>query len=309
MIDNIQQLLQEIGERLDAGDRNQVRRLFHGRGQCYPKFDFLTVDWFSPVLLFVLYRKPEEVELDEFIASVDEWFINGVEGVVSVVVQHRWAKPVESIVLGNDIPNPHHVQEDGLNYQVRLTSNQNSGFFIDASDVRRWVREHAEGKSVLNLFSYTCSFSVVALAGGADKVVNIDMSKGALNTGKVNHALNGISENAIFLGHNIFKSWGKLRKMGSYDLIIVDPPSYQPGSFVAQKDYSKVVARLSSLLAPGGKVVSVLNSPQAGYEFLRDVYRDHAPSLQECEVLSSPDSFEEVDAEMGLKVIVFKNSA
>ena len=43
---------------------------------------------------------------------------------------------------------------------------------------RAFVRENAKDKNVLNLFSYTCAFSVAAKLGGARSVVNIDMSKG-----------------------------------------------------------------------------------------------------------------------------------
>lgn len=67
-------------------------------------------------------------------------------------------------------------------------------------------------RKVLNLFAYTCAFSVAALKGGADEVVNMDMSKGALAIGKQNHLLNGLTAGARFLGHDIFKSWGKLKK-------------------------------------------------------------------------------------------------
>ncbi|MBL4865199.1 MAG: class I SAM-dependent methyltransferase [Pseudomonadales bacterium] len=324
VIDNNQQLLQLVGQRLQAGGLLEARRLFHGRGLCYPEFDFFTVDWFTPALLFIFYKKPDESELEKLRADIDEWFNLGVVGVATVVLQHRWAKFVETIVLGDDLPSPHHVQENGLNYRVNLSANQNIGLFLDASTIRAWVRQNAANKVVLNLFAYTCSFSVVAIAGGAEKVVNIDMSKGALSTGEINHALNkqdddinevhksdsrGHSKNRkkpFFLSHNIFKSWGKLRKLGPYNLIIVDPPSYQPGSFVASKDYIKIVSKLTQLLQPEGLVISVLNSPQLGFDFLREAYRNHAPELEEIRVLAPPKNFEEIDENKGLKVIIYR---
>lgn len=321
-IDSNDQLFQLLEQRLNVDGLLVARRLLHGRGQCYPLFDFLTVDWFAPALLFVIYKNPGEsleygARKGDFIADLEKWF-KGVKGVNTVVVQHRWTHPAETIVIGDPLPQPHHVEENGLIYKVDLNANQNVGLFLDAGEIRKWVRKNAANRTVLNLFAYTCSFSVAALAGGANKVVNIDMSRGALTTGQINHSLNhsrtkgGIvsafvdSKKAIFLSHNIFKSWGKLRQSGPYDLIIVDPPSHQPGSFVAKKDYAKIVSKLSQLLNPEGVVVSVLNSPMAGFDFLRDIYAKHAPNLNEIERLAAPVSFEEIDKEKGLKIIVFR---
>ena len=64
---------------------------------------------------------------------------------------------------------------------------------------RQFVRENAKNKSVLNLFSYTCAFSIAASLGGASKISNIDMSKGALSIGRVNHHLNNLEMKGISL--------------------------------------------------------------------------------------------------------------
>jgi len=136
---------------------------------------------------------------------------------------------------------------------------QNHGLFLDMAEGRRWVRDHAAARStdryglkVLNLFAYTCAFSVGALQAGARHVVNVDMSHGAIGVGQQNHQLNGITTGAAFLPHDIFSSWGKITRGGPYGLVIVDPPSYQKGSFVATKDYARLMRRLPDLLAPGG---------------------------------------------------------
>ena len=53
---------------------------------------------------------------------------------------------------------------------------------------------------------------------------------------------------ASFLTHDIFSTWGKITRSGPYGLVIVDPPSYQKGSFVATKDYARLMRRLPDLL-------------------------------------------------------------
>ena len=84
---------------------------------------------------------------------------------------------------------------------------------------RQWVQERSQGKRVLNLFAYTCGFSVAAKAGGANQVVNVDMAKGALSRGRDNHRLNEHDMSDVtFMGYDIFRSWGKITKYGPYDL-------------------------------------------------------------------------------------------
>lgn len=78
-----------------------------------------------------------------------------------------------------------------------------------------WVRKHAQGRRVLNLFAYTCAFSVAALAGGAEHVLNIDISRAALSRGRDNHRLNQQDiKRVAFEGVDIFKSFPVLKNVG-----------------------------------------------------------------------------------------------
>ncbi|HRH28822.1 MAG TPA: class I SAM-dependent methyltransferase, partial [Aquabacterium sp.] len=172
-----------------------------------------------------------------------------------------------------------------------------------------WVREHVAARQrvkVLNLFAYTCAFSVAALDAGARQVLNLDMSDGALAVGKQNHQLNGITADASFMPHDIFKTWGKISRIGPYDLIIVDPPSYQKGSFVATKDYARLMRRLPDLLMPGGHALLCLNAPELGTAFLQDQMRELAPELTFVQRVANPAVFADVSEERSLKVQVYK---
>ena len=57
---------------------------------------------------------------------------------------------------------------------------------------------------------------------------------------------NALDAGATFLPHDLFTTWGKIGRGGPYDLIVVDPPSYQKGSFVATKDYARLMRRLDN---------------------------------------------------------------
>jgi 23S rRNA (cytosine1962-C5)-methyltransferase len=210
--------------------------------------------------------------------------------------------------MAGSVPEPHVVTEQGARFRVHVLKGQNHGLFLDMAEGRRWVREHVAarpGLKVLNLFAYTCAFSVVARQAGAGHVLNVDMSHGAIAIGQQNHQLNGLTTGVSFMAHDIFKSWGKITRGGPYDLIILDPPSYQKGSFVASKDYARLMRRLPELLAPGGHALLCLNAPELGLAFLQDQMRELAPQLTFVQRVSNPAVFADVSAERALKVLVY----
>ncbi len=104
----------------------------------------------------------------------------------------------------------------------------------------------------------------------------------------------------------MFKSWGKLKRLGPYDIVVADPPSYQKGSFVASKDYARVVRRLPELLAPGGQALLCLNAPELTSRFLMDLVATEAPALRFVRRLDNPPAFADVDPERSLKVLLFE---
>ena len=151
---------------------------------------------------------------------------------------------------------------------------------------------------------------MAALNEGAKTVVNIDMSHGALKIGQRNHNLNGLTTSggggAKFLSHDLFKSWGKLKRYGPYDCVVADPPSYQKGSFVATKDYIKVIRRLPSLLNLDGWALLCLNAPELDTNFLLEKVMEGAPELDFVERLDNPRTFATAFPEKELKVLVFR---
>jgi 23S rRNA (cytosine1962-C5)-methyltransferase len=231
------------------------------------------------------------------------------------VFQCRAEARSETRLMAGAVPEPHVVSEKGARFRVHVLKGQNHGLFLDMAQGRAWVRSHVaahgghtgySGLKVLNLFAYTCAFSVVALQAGARQVVNVDMSHGALAIGQHNHQLNGLSAGASFLAHDIFKTWGKITRGGPYDLIILDPPSYQKGSFVATKDYARLIRRLPDLLEAGGHALLCLNAPELGLAFLQDAMQEMAPQLVFQMRVDNPAVFADVSPERSLKVLVYR---
>ncbi len=284
----------------------ETRRLFHGRGRCWPGLEQITVDWLQGVLLVSLFREPPAGQLPAL-----EQMLSGLSKAPcwsgqAILIQHRYLPDSPGQWLLGEPSEQWLIDEDGLRYQLDLGLKQNTGLFLDMRYGRRWVREQAAGKRVLNLFAYTCGFSVAAIAGGAEQVVNLDMARSALSRGRDNHRLNGHEVGRVsFLGHELFKSWGKVRKSGPYDLIIIDPPTFQKGSFVLTQDYRKILRRLPELLNEGGTVLACVNDPAIGPQFLIEGMAEEAPVLKFVERLANPPEFPDIDPAGGLKALVF----
>lgn len=292
-------------------------RLFHGRGGRYPGCEHLVLDAFPPVLVLTSFQPLDEAALQALdSALLARWAQIGQGQPLNWVFQMRQpGTKAETRLVRGSVPKPHIVTEAGLQYRAHVLRGQNHGLFLDMAAGRRWVRahvaqhpEHRHGLKVLNLFAYTCAFSVAALDAGARQVLNMDMAQGALATGQHNHQLNGLT-GASFLAHDIFSSWGKITRSGPYHLIIIDPPSYQKGSFVATKDYAKLMRRLPDLLRPGGHVLLCLNAPELGTAFLQEQMAEIAPTLQFVERIANPAAFADVDEERSLKVLLYRAPA
>ncbi len=293
---------------------SDAERIFHGRGGRYPGCTHLSLDFFPPVWVLTSFQPVGDDALAAVGAALEQRWQQLAPGqALNWVFQCRHESRSGTQTMAGAVPDPHWVTEDGARYRVHVDKGQNHGLFLDMAAVRRWVREYVAARGdprsrvrVLNLFAYTCAFSVVALQAGARHVTNLDMSQGALGIGQQNHRANAVMAHASFLPHDLFSSWGKITRGGPYGLVIVDPPSYQKGSFVATKDYARLIRRLPDLLEPGGHALLCLNAPELGTAFLQDQMRALAPELAFVERLANPPVFADVSEERSLKVLVYR---
>lgn len=257
-------VLNECGTRWEGAASRSARRLFHGRGHCFDDLTGLTVDRFGSVLLIGCFDDRTERAM-----ALAARLPDALPGVSGIALQQRQGRGTRTVVVHGRVPEEVVVSEHGLEFLVAPLRNQNVGLFLDMAPSRTWVRASAPGRRVLNLFAFTCAFSVAAIAGGATDVVNVDMSRPALDWGLRNHVLNAQDTRRVgMLPQNLFKSWQKLKAMGPFDLIVIDPPTNQRGSFNAEKQYGQVLKRLPELASPGAEVIACLNSPFLNRDFL-----------------------------------------
>ena len=290
-------------EHISIAPLDQCQRLFHGRGHAYQNLSHVNVDWLSPVILITIYQAVEQKWLNQQVECLKEL----IPTCSSIQVQHRYQKFAPTEVLWGETVTHTIAQESDLKFNIEFGKAQNTGLFLDMRNGREWVKHNSENKNVLNLFSYTCPFSVAALAGGAKQVVNVDVSKSSLSKGRDNHRLNKQDTTKVkFEGVDIFKSYGRLKKYGPYDLLICDPPSFQKGSVDIERDYSKIIRRIPQLMKEKGELLLCLNSPDLDECFLKAEVQRECPDCNFVEKLETPEVFKEAHQGKGLKVLLFK---
>jgi len=302
-LNNLERAGQLLRDNL-ALSHGEATRLLHGRGKTLAGWEQVAIDYFHPLVLVTLFEPREPAWLEQLTASLLDW--TSECGIECIAIQSRYRGDTPLKVVHGELPRKPVALENGLQYGLQLGGRQNIGFFLDMAQARQWLAGVAAGKRVLNLFAYTCAFSVVARAAGAVQVVNLDMSSAALRLGQQNHQRNGINSAVSYLSHNLFRSWAKLRRAGPFDVLVVDPPSRQPGSFVAESDYRRVIARLPGLCAPGAELLLCLNSPHLEPSFLRELVAEQSPQLEFVERLPNPRQFVDESPELSLKVLRFR---
>ena len=166
------------------------------------------------------------------------------------------------------------ISERGQRYAVAIAEGQKTGFYLDQRNARALVAEHAAGRRVLNAFSYTGAFSVIAAVHGATSITSLDSSAAALDGARRNAELNGVEAGEHIVG-DAFAELRTLRdKARQYDLIMLDPPKLaQTEAHVARatrayKDLNLIAAKL---LAPGGILMTFSCSGGVNAELFQKV--------------------------------------
>jgi 23S rRNA (cytosine1962-C5)-methyltransferase len=189
-------------------------------------------------------------------------------------------------VAGDPAPRGLVVHENGQRFVVDLADGLATGLFVDQRDNRALVRQTTRGSKVLNLFAYTCGFSVAASLGGAARVVSVDLSGRALDRGRRNFEASGQDPTASsFVKGDVVDYLRRARRRGEvYDLVVLDPPSFSSrargGTFRVSHDYATVARDCLLLIAPGGRLLAVSNHRQTSGPALRHLLHQAARAAE-----------------------------
>lgn len=300
---SIDKLLQII-EQNSVGLIEEFKRVFHGRGGCYEGWKDVTIDSIDNTLLVTLFYKLDSLIEKNFFIMLRTYIKTSRH--TTIVVQKRYDKKYPIEILEGKLQKENFALEDGIKIKLNLHSNQNNGYFPDMKNGRTYIKSIAKDKNILNLFSYTCTFSLFAIDGNAKSVTNVDMSKSSLSIGRENHHLNNLpTKNISFMPYNILKSFSRIKKNGPYDIIIIDPPTLQKGSFEANNDYIKIIRRLENLANKECTILACLNSPNLNEDFLVQLFKQEAPNFIFKKRLENLKEFPAIDNQRSLKNLVF----
>jgi len=194
-------------------------------------------------------------------------------------------------VFGEAAPERFEICENGVRFELSFNEGYSTGLFLDQRDNRRrFLTNHVAADfpllkpqtpdarpELLNVFAYTCGFSVCAARAGV-KTTSLDLSKKHLEWGRRNFALNGLDPAAHdFIYGDAFDWLRRLAKKGrGFDAVALDPPTFsqskEHGTFRAEKDYGKLVTAALPVIKPGGVLFASTNATDwPPEEFLADV--------------------------------------
>jgi len=187
-------------------------------------------------------------------------------------------KLIHDVLCWGDLPSgPIMAREHALSFAVHLNDSQHVGLFLDQRDSRRRILQVSPGRRVANLFAFTCSFSVAAVAGGAEVVFSVDLAGSSLARGKDNFAVNGLDAGGRgkFIREDVVKWLARQERKRIadpesfcyWDLMICDPPVFASAGkgrvFHVERQWPELVRQVRLLLSDRG-VALFANNHRSG---------------------------------------------
>jgi len=284
---------QSLIAQLAAEDGNAYR-LFNGSTESWPG---LTIDRYGDLLLIQTFHQT----LDGHDRAEIEGFYATAQPGLSAVYNDRSRANSR---IGNALPpdvlaeaqKEREFHELGLRYRVQARhSGQDPWLFLDMRAGRRRVMQEAAGKSVLNLFAYTCGIGIAAARGGATHVVNVDFAESSLKIGKDNARLNDLPIRLRFVHSDAFAAMRQLAGIGQptqvrgkkmpnfpkldarrFDLVFLDPPRFAKSPFGVVdlvNDYPALMKLALACTLEGGTLICCNNAAQISREVWADQLR------------------------------------
>ena len=290
-------------------------RLFNGEGD---GIGGLSIDYFSGYLVINWYSEGIYSFKQNILKALDS--IGEFQGIYEKKRFDHKGKYMEDddFIKGTEAPAPLIIKENNIQYAVYLNDGAMVGIFLDQKDVRKLIRDkYANGKTVLNTFSYTGAFSVAAALGGAT-TVSVDLAKRSDEKTKEQFILNGLNpeehEIRVMDVFDYFK-YAK-RKSIQYDMVILDPPSFARSKkhvFRSAKDYPKLLQQAIEITKDKGIIVASTNnasfSMKKFQQFIKEAFEQTNQTFKIHEERSLPKDFvycKEYKESNYLKVVVIE---
>ncbi len=246
-------------------------RLFNGFSEGNPS---LALDIYASTFLIHDYSdEPNQ----EFINQVGNYIKDKLVWLRAGILKTRNAETQDQkrgqIIFGENPDTK--IKEHNVWYAIDLTMNRDASFYLDTSNLRKWLIENMQDKTLLNTFAYTGSLGVAALAGGASKVIQTDLNRQFLNLAKDSYPLNGFEiQKQNFIAQDFFPAISRF-KTGKqiFDCVIIDPPifsSTSKGKVDLENESVRLINKVRPLINDGGTLISINNGVYvSGKEYMQ----------------------------------------
>ena len=317
-------------ERLHA-ENTDCYRLFHGTVEGHPG---LTVDRYGELLLVQCLHSPLAPEL---LAALKAFYAEKLPALIMIWNDRSHANSR----IGNPLPPadldaamlPREIHEMGVTFRMQgRHTGQDPWLFLDLRAARRRVMHEIPGKSLLNLFAYTCGVGIAAAKAGARFVVNVDFADTAISVAKESARINDLPVRPRFVKCDAFAAMRQYSGIGqpervrgkrmppfpkieaqTFDMVFLDPPRYAKSPFGVVdliNDYASVFKPALLCTTPGGTLICTNNAADVGRDaWLDQLQRTAAKSkrpIQSMEWIEPEEDFPTSDGQHPLKIALLR---
>jgi len=148
---------------------------------------------------------------------------------------------------------------NSLHFSLEMTRFKHVGIFPEQGANWDWIADRlGPGKRMLNLFAYTGGASLAARAAGAE-VTHVDAIKQVVTWTRMNMELSGLEGIRWCVEDALKFTEREARRGNTYDLIVMDPPSWGLGpkgeKWKLEDQVVRLIEAAASIVAPGGAVI------------------------------------------------------
>lgn len=239
-------------------------RVFNGEGD---GIGGLTIDYFDGYYMLTWYSKGIYEFKDDILEALKTHVkYKGIYEKKRFDTKGMYLDNEDDFVCGEKADEPIIVKENSVNFAIYLDDGAMVGIFLDQRNVRKTIKDrYANEKTMLNTFSYTGAFSVFASLGGATKTTSVDLAKRSRPKTSEQFSINEIDpKTQDIIVEDVFNYFKyAVRKKLSFDLVVLDPPSFarsKKHTFSASKDYVKLLKEAIQITSKYGVIVASTNS-------------------------------------------------
>ncbi|PGE57007.1 class I SAM-dependent rRNA methyltransferase [Bacillus toyonensis] len=299
---------------------SKIKSALHKRKQFYKSNDMtafrvlngegdglggLIIDYYDGYYVVSWYSEGIYTFRDEIIAALQK--VANFKGIYEKKRFDTKGKYIEGddFVAGERGEFPLIVKENGVNFAVYLNDGAMVGVFLDQRNVRKQIRDtYAQGRTVLNMFSYTGAFSVFAALGGATKTTSVDLANRSLSKTIEQFSVNEIdyeAQDIIVEDVFLYFKYAAKKKM-KFDMVVLDPPSFARSkkyTFSAAKDYKNLLKETIAITENNGIIVASTNCSAFDMKkfkgFIDTAFKEMNGKYKILEEHSLPEDFRTID--------------